>query len=164
MQHPKFKDEIGDDWTLTLDVGAARRLKKECDLDVGSLADKDVFAAFYVRLGIDPVFLSDVLQELCAGQVEERGLTADDFDRRLAGDALDRAAAALVECVINFTSARFRPTLLALLRKTAEVEQAIHQENQQRLAAVDPRSLYGATSGGSPASSASGPTPTPTES
>ena len=95
-----FKDNTGQDWGVTVWLGAIQEHRKKigwCLLDI--VEDK---AKRFQEIFLDPFALSKTLQVLCGDQISDRDLSKDDFNRLLVGDTLEHAAHAVVEAVIDF--------------------------------------------------------------
>jgi len=120
------------------------------------------------RLLAEPVALIDVIYVLCEAQAKAAGVSDEGFGEAMAGDVIEAARDAfLAEFVDFFPRAQARTTLhkaMDLARRTATrtVELAAERAGQT-LATVDVEAeaekLLKQLSGGSPASSASIPSP-----
>lgn len=115
-----FRDSEDALWELDVDVPAAKRVKRLTPVDLLTTDTQKLFAWL-----ADPVTLIDVLYAICLPQAEERGLTDDDFGRRMGVD-LEPIASELLESVADFIQ-RLGPgrtaqaTLIRVLMKRAAI-------------------------------------------
>lgn len=65
--------------------------------------------ADYLRLANDTTLYVRVLWLLCSAQADRRGVTPEQFGRSLAGNAIDRATAALIAASVPFIEQTGRP-------------------------------------------------------
>ena len=114
-----FTDDRGRTWTVTLNLGTAKLVKKERGFDfLGDGKDHPI-----LRLAGDMALLGDVLWTLCAKQAGERNVTEQDFGEAIAGDSLDAAVNALAETYTDFCpNPRRRETLKLLWARLRDVE------------------------------------------
>lgn len=97
-----FRDRTARGWHVDVTVSSLRRLRSS-GLDVDLLDATDESKELVQRLLDDPVLLVAVLYELCRPEIEQRGLTADEFGEALSdGAAIDAATTALLESLANF--------------------------------------------------------------
>lgn len=148
-----FTDNQGREWHLELTIPEARRIRKLLGIDILN------FDAALPQLSADPILLCDVLFLLVEEQATRQQVTDDQFGSALVGQALESAADAFVEALINFFPPR-RQKLLQTMQQTArELDLALTglAENQIPDAIQKLRRL---TSGSeSPAVAASSDTP-----
>ncbi len=105
----KFTDTEGRDWLIEINVATVKRLRAALPgVDLVDPAE-DLFR----RLATDPVLLADALYVICRVQVEERGLTDEDFGAALAGDAIEAATEAFLAALVDFIPSPQRRTLVA---------------------------------------------------
>ncbi len=111
-----FKDNAGNDWTLALDAPAIRAVRNEC----GGLDLVDLSGDACEKLASDPCLLVEVLWVLCRDKAGG-GIEAAEFGRRLVGDAIERATAALLEAIADFFPKRRRELARAMANKNREI-------------------------------------------
>ena len=160
-----FKDTEGRSWDITATIGSLRRVKDLAEVD---LTDPKRLA----ELGEDPFLLGGVLFALCKPQIEQRGLTEEQFIAGFDGDVVEQAVQALVGELILFSRPAKRATLRRVMEKKAALEQKmidaaeemiqdggwIDQAAESKLLEVRKMmAASGPTSTDSPASSASTP-------
>lgn len=128
-----FNDKNKKAWTLELTVGSARRVKADTTVDLVNIIslDGDGKASMKAleKLIEDPFALVDVIFSLCRPQAEKENITDADFADLLNADAIEAAANALVEEIINFTPAAKRKALT----KIHEIAQRIAAKNEAML-------------------------------
>lgn len=107
-----FQDNAGRTWTVAVNVDAVKRVR---DLLSEDLLDVENVLR---RLMVDPILLCDVVYCVCKPQADAERIGDVDFARAMAGDAIARAKAALVEEVVNFSpDARDRENLALAVEK-----------------------------------------------
>lgn len=167
-----FNDKTKTPWTLELTVGSARRVKADTTVDLVNIIslDGDGKASMKTleKLIEDPFALVNVIFSLCKPQAEKAGITDEAFAELLDADAVEAAANALVEEIINFTPAAKRKALTKIhqiaQRIAAKNEAALDQilESGQLEEQIEKQLKISSTS--TPESSASIPTPSPSAS
>jgi hypothetical protein len=97
-----FKDRTGRDWHVDINVSALRRIRTS-GLNVDLLDVTDSSKDLVQRLLDDPVLLVGVLYEVCRPEIEQRGVTAEEFGEALSdGGVIDAATTVLLESLANF--------------------------------------------------------------
>lgn len=132
----KFKDSVGRDWVLALDVHTIGLVDAKTSVRVDRLFDNEL--AILTDLAKDPVKLVGVLWVIVEEQAAKPGITPEQFGRGLAGDSLEDALDALVEAVTDFSPRRQRKLLRALTAKSTEVAEAQTTLGLTQIAAIDP--------------------------
>jgi hypothetical protein len=135
----QFKDEFGRQWHLRLDVPTIRRVRKRTNYDLAKMFTE----LGLVELTADVCLLVDVLAGLCQGQIEEQGLTEEDFAVGLVGDAIEAAVHSLVDAGIDFLPQAQRSVNRALWEKVTQVGLAMEQTILERIETIDPTQLNG---------------------
>ena len=109
-----FKDNANRTWEVEVTTAAVKRVRGLVDVDLvagtlsGDLLD---------RLADDPVLLCDLIYALCKPQADRDGVSDEDFGRAMAGDAFERATAALLEELVGFFPSPKRRILRKALDK-----------------------------------------------
>lgn len=98
----QFKDSNGNVWNLTLTVAALKRCHDLAGIDVAAKVEGGLFD----ELADDPILLCNVMAAIVRPQMEERGLTDEDFAAGLGGDAIYEATQALIEALVYFFRSR----------------------------------------------------------
>ncbi|MEZ6099980.1 MAG: hypothetical protein R3E01_13510 [Pirellulaceae bacterium] len=164
-----FKDNAGRTWTVAINVDAVKRVRAMLEIDLLEAVEGKLIQ----QLRDDPILLCDVLYVICKLEADAAEVTDEQFGQGMAGDAIDHATAAFLEELVGFFRKGRRELLAKALDRLNEVEtKAMAVANQrlddpeieqQILAALnEPASLppaSGDSSGNSPASPASGPSP-----
>ena len=114
-----FKDANGQEWSLTVDVGAIKRARTLAGFDLLSVLDDDL--APLAKLSDDFVLLVDVIYSVCKPQADSRGVSDEQFGEGLVGDPICDAQGVLLAELADFFP---RPEQRAAMRKVlAKVEQ-----------------------------------------
>jgi len=158
-----FKDNVGREWTVEVNVAALKRVKSLAGVDLLGVLD----GTLVERLIRDPVLLCDAVYAICKPQADERSVSDEDFGRAMAGDAIEHATEALLEELVSFCpSPRDRANLGRVLKATREVMDRARDIVEARLdsgeleeAAEEALRTLGTSSGSAPASPASNPPP-----
>ena len=156
-----FKDNVGREWTVEVNVAALKRVKSLAGVDLLGVLD----GTLVERLIRDPVLLCDAVYAICKPQADERSVSDEDFGRAMAGDAIEHATEALLEELVSFCpSPRDRANLGRVLKATREVMDRARDIVEARLdsgeleeAAEEALRTLGTSSGSAPASPASTP-------
>ena len=124
---PLFSDSESRPWQLRVDVDAIRRVRASYGLDLATvLASPESIE----RLTNDVVLTIDVIFELVRHQATRCGVTAEDFGRSLAGDALGKAIEAFEEALVDFLPESSRR---ATARRIIQTGKAIHTQKAMRI-------------------------------
>lgn len=115
---PEFTDTHGKTWTVALNVGLAKQLRKTFEIDVFDLQNGGLFD----KLIDDPITLVGCLYLVCAEQIEAAGLSEHDFAFRMGGDTLGDATDALLQAVVELYPERRRPVLHRVMEKAQTME------------------------------------------
>lgn len=123
----RFTDEAGREWAVEVNCGTLWRVRDA--LGVNLTAD---LPAVMERLAKDPALLANVLFVVCERQADGRGVSDEEFGRGLRGEAIGRAAGALVAALVEFSpSPAWRAYMAALIEGMEEV-----REHRERTAGV----------------------------
>lgn len=126
---------LGREWLVDLDGPKIRAVRAEHGGFDLSARDASQFG----RLTNEPLFSADVLWTLCRKQASEYGVTQEQFDGVLKGDAGEAAAVALLDAVIDFFPSRQRQLLKNLLAQQTEIHRAATEKAEARL--LDPTTM-----------------------
>ena len=161
-----FTDTKGQVWDIDITIGPARRVKSRLGVDLNTVIDNK--AAGLVELLTDPYRLVDVLFVLCEAQAVQRQISDQDFADVIGGDVLEAAANAFVEALIDFfPHARIRANLRAWFKAAKQMREKMLTRAELEISRINPDteadklidSLIG-----QPASSASTPSHSPSDS
>lgn len=129
-----FKDTEGREWMISLNVTTIKRVRDLCGIDLL----QSFGSAALEKLASDPIMLCDLLFVLCRDDAEKRNVSDEDFGMALGGDALNDATTAFLAELVNFTpNPRRREILQKAFAKMQEVESAMMNYAEARLAALD---------------------------
>lgn len=113
-----FQDSGGRTWTIAVTVDAVKRVRdllKEDLLDIEETVP---------RLLLDPILLCDCVYCVCKPQADAEQVSEVDFARAMAGDAIARAKAALLEELVDFfPEPSQRETLRLAIEKYGQLNQ-----------------------------------------
>ena len=121
-----FKDKNGKQWTIDLNIGTARRVKAECNIDlvnVVTFTEEGANTSIFQQLADDPYTLVTVLYSLCKQQIAEEKLTDEAFASLFDAEAIENAVEALVKEVINFSQPAKKKMLTLIFNKTRELKE-----------------------------------------
>jgi len=155
-----FTDSAGRVWQVAVNVTAIEEVKAEADVDLLELVEG---GPLLERLMRNPVVLCRVLYALCKGQMEAKGVSAEEFGRGMAGRAITEARQVLLEEIVDFFHQE-GPTIRREAEKLMAAYQRLLEAVNMRLDGVDTDALVeralasvDASSGDSPDASASTP-------
>jgi hypothetical protein len=158
-----FKDSADRTWTVAVNVDAIKRVRGLLDVNLLEIVEgKELLE----RLVGDPVLLCDLVYALVKPEADAQGVTAEDFGRAMAGDAIDGATTAFLEELVDFFPMRRRRLLAKALGKLDALERLAMKAAEKRLDGPELEQRLKAlladasgSSGSSPASPASPPAP-----
>jgi len=169
-----FRDTAGQEWTIALTIGAAKRLRDLAGIDLLALDAGDPPLA--TRLTTDVILAVDALFVAIKPQADALGVTDEQFGERLGGTAAKDGLAALFEEMADFYQSLGRGDLARgittqrtiMLQATERAEKALERATPAILKATADRqtadlesAIAGATSGNSPPRPALTPDPSP---
>jgi len=160
---PTFEDTEKRTWSIVVTVATIKRVKELAKVNLLDILDGDLIE----RLVRDPVLLCDAIFAICKPKADERKVSDEDFGRAMAGDAIDKASAALLEALTDFfPTARERANLKRALDVTEKAIGKAHERIKERLDNIDLDNVIdsalktaNASSGSAPESSESTPAP-----
>jgi hypothetical protein len=152
-----FKDNENREWTLYIDIQAARDIRKQLGVDILDIVDG------LNRIAADPVLLVDVLWMLVAQQAERLQISDEDFGRSLRGEAIEVACDAFMDALTDFSPPRQRRILTQLRSMTTTLQDVLAGQMEQNpvLLAILLNAGRGEPSPATPESSASTPDTSP---
>lgn len=128
-----FTDNTGRTWTLSVTVGTIKRVRALCGVDLASIitmeSGKTPNVGLLERLAADPVLLVDVLFAVCKPEADAKGITDEEFGRAMAGDAIELAATALLDEIIDF----FPEAKRKVFRKILDASRRFEARSKQAL-------------------------------
>jgi len=162
----EFRDDQGRPWQVALTTAAAMRVrdnvKRQVDgedkpfdlVDFNAIGDTlDVLRGGYVTI-------AETLYWVLINQINQKGISKDDFFDGLRGDCMDEAARVLEEELVDFFPSRLRGVVQAVAAKGHEATDVQLRTMTDKINQLDPQKLLeqsGMPSGSVPASSASTP-------
>lgn len=152
----------GRRWRIQLTLGDLRRLKTAgidlLRLDERPSPDEPPLA---MRLRTDPLVVGEILWQCLASQLEEGGISEDDFCSMMDGAALAAAYSALTQALLDFFRDLSRPDLVETVQTAARLVALATEHTEKKLQSLDLTLIPGATSPASPPTPASTPGPGP---
>ena len=130
-----FKDKNGREWSIKLDAPICREVK-QLGLDLVDLK-RDPIAI----LSFDPLLLADVGWLLVRDEATAAGITSDQFQKGLDGDANSRLLDAITEAVVNFSPAGARSFVRSQLQANEETQRKGEEMAIQKLTTEQPKML-----------------------
>ena len=124
-----FTDNTGRTWTLSVTVGTIKRVRALCGVDLANIIGKTPNVGLLERLASDPVLLVDVLFAVCKPEADAKGITDEEFGRAMAGDAIELAATALLDEIIDF----FPEAKRKVFRKILDASRRFEARSKQAL-------------------------------
>ena len=169
----EFKDNEGRPWHVSLTVSSASRVKdlvrvvlppKSADEPAPTeavpfdLIDAGEIARTFQVLRSNFSALGETLAALLLPQIEQKGLTKEQFLDGLKGESLEQGGLAVEEELISFFPPRLRGVVTALAARMTELAETVTKQAEAALQTPGP------SSGSVPASPDSTPTTAPSDS
>lgn len=140
----EFRDDQGRPWLLALTCEAAKRVKAAVSItnEEGKTIPFDIIdtAAINQTIAVlrsQYLVIAETLAAILARQIEDRGLTREQFLEGLRGDALGEAAKALEEELIDFFPLAKRKMIGLLAAKMEEVQTVMMLKAEAQLEAAN---------------------------
>lgn len=130
----KFNDEQGRTWVVAISVDTIKRVRRELDIDLLDNTDGKLVH----RLLADEVLLGDVIYAVCKPEAEKLGISQDDFDRAMLGDAIEHAVGALLAGITDFCRSQTRrANLKNMINKTRSAMDLAEAVIGEKIEAID---------------------------
>ena len=162
----EIRDDEGRPWRLALTVAAAMRVRDMVRVEVATadgdddgkpatarksvpfdIADVTAIGQTFQILRSQFVTVGEVLYAILCAQVDEKGLTKEQFLEGLRGDSLDAARAGLESELADFFPQRLRRMVRLLSAKMETVSAEMLDRAEAQMAGATAESLTGAPSG-----------------
>ena len=169
----EFKDNEGRPWHVSLTVSSAARVKdlvrvvlppKSADEPAPTepvafdIIDAGEIARTFQVLRSNFSALGETLAALLLPQIEQKGLTKEQFLDGLKGESLEQGGLAVEEELVSFFPPRLRGVVTALAARMTELAETVTKQAEAALQTPGP------SSGSVPASSAPSPANGPSDS
>ena len=169
----EFKDNEGRNWHVSLTVSSAARVKdlvrvvlppKSADEPAPTEAvpfdiiDAGEIARTFQALRSNFSALGETLAALLLPQIEQKGLTKEQFLDGLKGESLEQGGLAVEDELVSFFPPRLRGVVTALAARMTELAETVTKQAEAALLTPGP------SSGSVPASPDSTPTTAPSDS
>ena len=155
-----FKDSLGREWPVTINYSAQQRVKAALGMDLLNVETLRQFTA-------DPEKFLEVLYHVCKPQLDEKSISKENFLDAIYGDPIEDAINAVLEELSNFFPKGRREILKKLIVTASELEKKKLELIDSKIESGELERLLStviASSGSSPASSASTPASIPSAS
>lgn len=127
---PQFVDSLNRPWTLAINYQSVKRVRAELGVDILAVVEKD--SGLLAKLANDEVLLVDIISVILTDQINQKGLSAEQFAEGMLGDGLQGAVDALIEGIADFS----RPQKGAVIRKTWQALSAAQTRASARICEV----------------------------
>lgn len=128
-----FVDAENRSWSIAIDAPTIKRVRAEANgIDL-----MNVDGPLLEKIGTDPVLLVDLIWAVCRPQAEALSVTDEQFGRALVGDALERAADALMGGIEDFFPHGRRKVWAAAMAKGRQVQEKLEATALERIEAMD---------------------------
>lgn len=117
-----FKDNANRDWTLSLNIGTAMKVKDRLGVDL--LQPEVGDPPLLTRLGTDEMLLAQVIATLLESQFELHKIDAEQIYECFDGPTFARAHEAFYQELIDFFQQRGRQDRATAVRKQMKMIQA----------------------------------------
>jgi hypothetical protein len=125
-----FTDNAGRSWQIAVTVSTIRRVRAEAGVDLAAAGRTAPGGESVLeRIASDPVLLADALYAIVRPEAEARKITPEQFGEALAGDAVEAAADALVEEIVDF----FPTPVRARWRRAMDLAKAARSRNEAQV-------------------------------
>jgi len=160
----EFRDDCGRPWALAFTVNSAMRVRDTVTIDVdGQKVPFDIINVGNIGVTLQVLrsqyaTIAETLYAILCRQVEEKKISRDEFLDGLRGDALDAAAKALEQELIDFFPQRHRKPISLIAARIDEMQQLAAERAVASIQAVSAEQILaesGMQSGKPPESSES---------
>lgn len=134
-----FKDSAGAIWEVAVTVGAIKRVRSLCKMDLDNPHNGDPSLAQV--LTNDHVQLIDVIYAICKPQADAVGLTDEDFGGRLGGRAVGDAVKAFFEAWLDFFRNSGHPDKAMVIEQALTLMSEVIRRGTEALTRIDVASL-----------------------
>lgn len=146
----EFRDDQGRPWLLALTVDAAKRVKGCVSItnEDGKTVPFDLIDTAAINQTItilrsQYLVVGETLCAILSRQIEEKGLTREQFLDGLRGDSLDAATQAIEEELIAFFPQSKRKMIALIASKMEEVQTVMMAKAEAQLEATNVETLLG---------------------
>lgn len=120
----QFKDSENRQWNVVATIASVLRVKTNAEID---LTDPKEAAG----INDNPFAFGDTIYELCSPQIEQRGLTKEQFLDAFNGDVIAAAMNCLTESLIDFSQPLRRPNLRLAIEKKGAMDERILKAQEE---------------------------------
>lgn len=130
-----FKDNAGRTWEVSITVAQVKRVRGLLGIDLYKLIEHEV-RPLGELLG-NPCDLVDVIYVLCKDQAEAKQITDEQFGAALGGDALEDAANAFLQELIDFFPRQARDGLRKMMAKSQTISAKVLAHAYAKIDGID---------------------------
>ena len=136
MMARTFKDSMGREWSVVIDVWQLKLVRERTGFELGKLlANKmELLNTLFDDGGVQFV---NVLYVLCEDQAKKVSVTDEQFGRSLGGDSLEAAFGAFWDAYLDFCPSQRREPLRKLAEKEQELRAAATIQAMKEVEAIN---------------------------
>jgi len=131
-----FKDKNGNQYSLSMNIGNARKIKKLYNVDL--LDTQKTLQAISLEKedsrNENTMLLIDIAYSLAESNTEKKELDADSFYESLNGDAINDLSMAFLSGLENFTTS---PAMKIILQRSRAMIEKTQAELVEKVKAID---------------------------
>lgn len=132
----KFKDQANREWEVCLTYSTVKRCREGAGIDILDVGNADDSQNSLARMFQDPIFVADVLFELCHKQRESERLSRDDFCEAVIEVTPD-ARQALLEELHDFFHRAQMSDHCALVSRGQQMMAKLTEAQREKMATTD---------------------------
>lgn len=114
-----YRDAQNHEWTLSIDIATAKRLRAVLQLDINDLTN-DNQRDFLQRLA-DPIFMADVLFVTLRPQADRLNVSDEDFGSAHTLETLETAIEIWWDALLDFFPSRLKEVLQVVVQEARRV-------------------------------------------
>jgi len=131
----QFKDSKNNNWEVTLDIAAAKRVRDLVGVDI--LAPEAGDVPLQTRIGTEVMLMVDIIYAIIRPQLDKMQIDDVAFGGLLGGDAIISAQTALYSEMINFFQQCGRQDRVSALGKQQQLIDLSIKEAETQIEAID---------------------------
>ena len=135
----QFTDSKNRTWTVEITFDAIRRVRAELDINLANIVDGE--PPLLATLQSDPILLIDTICAIVKPQLDEAGVTTEQFGQALGGKAIADANAAFWKALADFFREAGETAKSKAIEKQLEIVQQAMSQMEREINALDPPQL-----------------------
>lgn len=136
----EFEDDLGRKWLVALTTQSAKRIKaavKVIDQN-GNEVPFDLIDSSMIQVTMQVLrskygVVAETMWALVRPQCDAKGVTEEQFQEGMIGDALDRATTCIEEELVNFFPSGLRKVAAKMFRKSEEMRAQAYKEAEKEV-------------------------------